>query len=61
VNPIVAVFLGWLLVDEKVTARMLAATVIIIAGLTLTLFGSEMAAWTGNRVSRVTGQFRQAL
>lgn len=61
VNPIVAVFLGWLLVGEQVTARMLIATVIIIAGLTLTLFGREMAHWTGSRVSRVTGQFRQAL
>ena len=61
VNPIVAVFLGWLLVGEQVTARMLIATAIIIAGLTLTLFGREMAVWTGSRVSKVTGQFRQAL
>jgi drug/metabolite transporter (DMT)-like permease len=61
VNPIVAVFLGWLLVGEQVTPRMLTATVIIVAGLGLTLFGGELAAWTGSKVSRVTGQFRQAL
>lgn len=61
VNPIVAVFLGWLLVGEAVTPRMLLATVIIIAGLTLTLMGREIAAWVGTRMSRVTGQFRQAL
>lgn len=35
VNPIVAVFLGWLLLHEKVDAYMLAGTVIIIAAVAL--------------------------
>jgi drug/metabolite transporter (DMT)-like permease len=35
VNPIVAVFLGWLLLSEKVDAFMLAGTVIIIAAVAL--------------------------
>jgi drug/metabolite transporter (DMT)-like permease len=35
VNPIVAVFLGWLLLQEKVDAFMLAGTVIIIAAVAL--------------------------
>ena len=56
VNPIVAVFLGWLLVGEAITPKMLLATAIIIAGLALTLFGGEAAAWTGRQVERVTGR-----
>lgn len=55
VNPIVAVFLGWLFVDEVVTGRMLVATLVIIAGLALTLFGGEAAAWAG-RQARATGR-----
>jgi drug/metabolite transporter (DMT)-like permease len=35
VNPLVAVFLGWLLLSEKVDAFMLAGTVIIIAAVAL--------------------------
>lgn len=35
VNPIVAVFLGWLLLKEKVDGFMLAGTVIIIAAVAL--------------------------
>jgi drug/metabolite transporter (DMT)-like permease len=35
VNPIVAVFLGWLLLSEKVDVFMLAGTVIIIAAVAL--------------------------
>lgn len=45
VNPIVAVFLGWLILGEVVTVRMLVATAVIIAGLGLTLFGGEAAGW----------------
>jgi drug/metabolite transporter (DMT)-like permease len=35
VNPIVAVFLGWLLLDETVGPRTLAASVVIIAGVAI--------------------------
>ena len=35
VNPVVAVFLGWALADEPVTARTLAAAAIIITGVVL--------------------------
>ena len=54
VNPIVAVFLGWLFVGEVVTSRMLLATIVIVAGLALTLFGGEAAAWA-QRQARATG------
>src|SRR4029078_1804727 len=61
VNPIVAVFLGWLLVGAQVTPRMLLATVIIIAGLGLTLFGSDAAAWARRQVGKSAGrQVREA-
>ena len=52
VNPIVAVFLGWALVGERVTPKMLTATAVIVAGLALTLFGGEAAAWTGRALGR---------
>ncbi len=35
VNPVVAVFLGWLLVGETVTATMLIATAIIVGAVAL--------------------------
>ena len=53
--------LGWLLVREQVTPRMLIATLIILAGLTLTLFGKEMAAWAGRQVGKTARrQVREA-
>ena len=35
VNPVVAVFLGWALADERIGARTIAATVIILASVAL--------------------------
>jgi drug/metabolite transporter (DMT)-like permease len=35
VNPVVAVILGWLLAGEVISARMLVAAVIIVAGVAL--------------------------
>ena len=35
VNPIVAVFLGWAILDEQVTTRMLFAALIILLGVGL--------------------------
>ena len=35
VNPVVAVFLGWAIGGETVTARMLAAAAIILAGVAM--------------------------
>lgn len=61
VNPIVAVLLGWAFVDEVVTGRMVVATVVIVAGLGLTLFGGEAAAWAGRQVGKTPGrQVREA-
>lgn len=35
VNPVVAVFLGWALADEALTARMLVAAAVIVSGVAL--------------------------
>jgi Predicted permeases len=35
VNPVVAVFLGWLLLDEHITARTLAASAVILAAVVI--------------------------
>jgi drug/metabolite transporter (DMT)-like permease len=37
INPVVAVVLGWTLLGEVITARMLLATAIILVGVTLVL------------------------
>ena len=36
VNVVVAVFLGWLILDEKVTLKMVFATVFILSGVIVT-------------------------
>jgi len=38
VNPIIAVFLGWLLANEQITTALLVATVIIIISVYLVLY-----------------------
>jgi len=41
VNPIVAVFLGWALAGERVTANMLLGTAIVIASVVLVTLGKK--------------------
>lgn len=49
VNPVVAVFLGWLLLDESVTARTLAASAVILAAVVIvTVSGARRAAIAKN-------------
>ncbi len=38
VNPVIAVFLGWLIAGEKITTSLIAATVIIIISVYLVLY-----------------------
>jgi drug/metabolite transporter (DMT)-like permease len=52
VNPIVAVLLGWAVMGERVTPRMITATLVIVLGLALTIFGGEAAAWAGRQVGK---------
>ena len=44
VNPVVAVFLGWLLADEPLTARVLLAAAVIIAGVAVIVSGGARRA-----------------
>ena len=41
VNPIIALFLGWLVLDEKISLWIILAAVVILIGVTLVKKGSE--------------------
>lgn len=41
VNPIVAVFLGWLILNEKITSSQVVALLVILAGVVLVNFRKE--------------------
>lgn len=43
VNPVIAVFLGWLLLDEIVTAQMLWGTLIIVTGVVIITMSPKVA------------------
>jgi len=47
VNPVVAVFLGWIFADEPVTPRMIVAACVIIAGVALITVARRPRLWTG--------------
>ena len=47
VNPVVAVFLGWLILDEPISARTIVASVVIVAAVALIV----TARGRGSRVS----------
>ena len=42
INPLVAVFLGWLVLDEKFSIRILIAMVITVAGVYLVNRGYQL-------------------
>ena len=44
VNPVVAVFLGWALAGEALTARMLVAATVIVSGVALITFAPKQTA-----------------
>jgi drug/metabolite transporter (DMT)-like permease len=41
VNPIIALFLGWLVLDEKISLLVILAAVVILLGVTMVKKGSE--------------------
>ncbi len=41
VNPVVAIFLGWIFLNERLTSRTLVASAIILAGVVLMTFGRK--------------------
>ncbi|HMU07810.1 MAG TPA: permease, partial [Kaistella sp.] len=42
VNTIIAIFLGWLILDEEISAAFLVATVMIIVGVFITNYKKGM-------------------
>lgn len=42
INPVIAVFLGWLVLDEKLNFYMISAAIMIIAGVILVKKGAEL-------------------
>lgn len=44
INPLIALFLGWLVLDEKLNIQVIIAAVIIFIGVTLVKKGSSQAA-----------------
>jgi drug/metabolite transporter (DMT)-like permease len=49
VNPVVAVFLGWLLLDETVDARTLAASAVILSAVAMVTLGKPTPAASGRK------------
>ena len=41
VNPIIALFLGWLILDEPINIWIVVASIVILVGVTLIKKGSE--------------------
>ncbi len=41
VNPVVAVFLGWLIIDESMTSDVLLGLVVVVGGVTLVVTGER--------------------
>jgi drug/metabolite transporter (DMT)-like permease len=57
VNPIIAVFLGWLIADEQITSALLVATAIIIISVYLVLYDQYQGRkGTGSRGRRDLGR-----
>jgi drug/metabolite transporter (DMT)-like permease len=52
VNPVVAVILGWLLAGEVISARMLVAAVIIVAGVALITYAEGRTPPAGATAAR---------
>ena len=55
-NPVVAVLLGWLLLDEQIGGRELVAGGVIVAGVALIVRGTTRAAQPEPAARRITGE-----
>jgi drug/metabolite transporter (DMT)-like permease len=54
VNPVIAVLLGWLFLDERVTGRMVVAIALILAAVVWIQFSHRTSSVVGPRSSGVT-------
>jgi drug/metabolite transporter (DMT)-like permease len=57
VNPVIAVFLGWLILDEEITSFVVAGTAVIVASVAFVVLSSAERAPTGGRASRPSATF----
>jgi drug/metabolite transporter (DMT)-like permease len=48
VNPVIALFLGWLILDEQISASIVIAAIVIFAGVLLVKKGSEKYSSANN-------------
>ncbi|HEX8675864.1 MAG TPA: EamA family transporter [Segetibacter sp.] len=51
VNPVVAVFLGWLIADESISQQQMIALIVILAGVILVNFSKEQKIVTVSKVA----------
>jgi drug/metabolite transporter (DMT)-like permease len=51
VNPVVAVFLGWLIADEAISQQQMIALIVILAGVILVNFSKEQKKVTVSKVA----------
>jgi drug/metabolite transporter (DMT)-like permease len=56
VNPVVAVFLGWLILDEQPTAAMLAGGAVVVASVALVITSERRPAPTGGEPGPCPGE-----
>ena len=57
VNPVIAVFLGWLILDEEITGFVVAGTAVIVASVAFVVLSTAERAPTGSRASRPSATF----
>jgi len=43
VSPVIAVFLGWIILDENINLRIIVATIVIIVGVILIVNKNKIA------------------
>jgi drug/metabolite transporter (DMT)-like permease len=61
-NPVVAVFLGWLLASEPLTTRVVLASVAILGAIVLIRKGERTASIAPQEVrTRIDGELRAAI
>lgn len=55
VNPVIAVFLGWAVLGETVSGRMIWGTLVVVAGVATITIPQAMLAETGRRLKSILG------
>jgi drug/metabolite transporter (DMT)-like permease len=59
VNPVIAVLLGWLLLGEQISGRMIVAIALTLAAVVWIQFSQKTPSAVGNRPQTATAEGRQ--